>query len=336
MLREEWQSQRRCNYLVSGSAVSMLRQIIEDPSAPFFQHFTSMPLGPLAKEDALKLLSDFSKRSDRAIPPELCREAIRVFGTNPYYLQVVGEEMVFEAAGEPIGPDVWKRACQRVLFESSGRLYQYFERTHARVVGNSALLEKILISLAAGPRRGSEIAKALGTTQNRLSPKLPVLERQDVLRKNDARYELCDSCYGLWLQAARGALPRVTAPLLIGNESEQRVAREIAKQGVGLIYQSKASRGSFDLLALYQAYQIGVQVKKIKEFPAYVSQRELGRMHRDAKQMGWAPALASDSGDEILFHRLTAGAPTKRGRRFDREDALGHILEVLEATEAEA
>ena len=333
MLREEWLGQRHCNYMVSGSAVTLLRQIVEDPSAPFFQHFTTIHLGPLPEADAVELLCDFSKRSGRPIPVALCRTIVDTVGTNPYYLQVLGEELVLEATSDAATVEDWRTTCQRVVFETSGRLYQYFDRMHASVAGSSSMLAKILFALADGPRRGSEVAKAMGVTQNRISSKLPILEARDVVRKDGSAYCLCDPCYALWLRGARSETPSVIAPLVLGNESERRVAREMARQGVSLVYQSRASRGAFDLLALYQVYEIGVQVRRIKRFPAYISERMLGRMRREAEQLGWHAVLALDTGERVTFHCLTSGTLTKRGRSFREERALRHILDVLDTSE---
>jgi len=156
-----------------------------------------------------------------------------------------------------------------------------------------------------------------------------MLEAQDVVLKRDACYCLSDPCYALWLKAARGPVSSVAAPLILGEASEQSVAREVARQGVGLVYQSRASRGAFDLLAVYQTHQIGVQVKRIKKFPAYVSEREIGRMRRDAHTLGWHAVLAFDLDDEISLHALDRGTETKRGRRYTVDTALRHILDVL-------
>jgi Holliday junction resolvase len=333
MLREEWQQQRRCNYIVSGSAVSLLRQIIDAPSAPFFQHFTSLHLGPLPEPEAIGLLVRFSRESGAAIPEELCRRMAQLVGTNPYYLQILGEEMVLGAGGRGGGQapdeDEWKRVCQKVVLQPSGRLYQYFEQIHQKVAGRSSLLEKVLVALAEGPGRGSAIAAAVGVTQNRLGSKLPVLEAQDVMVKTDAGYALCDPCYALWLKASRGPAAPVAAPLLLGEASERRVAEEAARQGVGLVYQSRASRGAFDLLAVYQTHQIGVQVKKVRRFPVYLSEREIGRMRHEARALGWHAVLAFDHDDGVSFHALDQGTVTKRGRRYATEIALRHLLDVL-------
>jgi Holliday junction resolvase len=106
----------------------------------------------------------------------------------------------------------------------------------------------------------------------------------------------------------------VAAPLLLGEESEKEVARELARQGVGLVYQSRASRGAFDLLAIYQTHQIGLQVKRIKKYPVYIAEREIGRMRSDARSLGWHAAIAFDLDGAVSIHALDRGTKTKRGR----------------------
>jgi len=44
--------------------------------------------------------------------------------------------------------------------------------------------------LSEGPARGSEIAAAAGSTQNRLSSKVPLLEALDVIIKEDLHYRM--------------------------------------------------------------------------------------------------------------------------------------------------
>ena len=93
-------------------------------SISLFQHFTAMHLGPLPEKDAVGLSVDFSGMSGVAISDELARRITALVGTNPYYLQILGEELVLGAEGPQLDEGTWKRVCQRVLLQLSGRLYQ--------------------------------------------------------------------------------------------------------------------------------------------------------------------------------------------------------------------
>ncbi|MBN1673635.1 MAG: ATP-binding protein [Kiritimatiellae bacterium] len=330
LFREEWQKQKGCNYLVSGSAITLMKQILDEPSAPFFQHFTQWTLGALPREDAARMLADFSERSGHPLAPDTITAVVDTLGTNPYYLQTVGEEIVTEMRLEPGDPNGWKRAVQKVLFDASGRLYQYFEKLHVSITAESSILEKIVFALADGPKIGADIARTAGMPQNRISPKLPLLQKQDVILKQDGVYALADRCYAVWLRVARDPKSTAAAPGLIGDESEKRVAASMAAQGLHLVYQSRASRGAFDLLAIYQHFEIGVQVKKKAGYPVYISDRELGRMRKDAETLGWLALVAFDIKGEIHYHSLNSGAKTRRGRRFDEASCLAHVLDVLD------
>jgi hypothetical protein len=59
-LRSHWQKHQRAAYFISGSARSMLLQLIQAPHAPFFQHFAIHELGSFTPEAAVALLQEES------------------------------------------------------------------------------------------------------------------------------------------------------------------------------------------------------------------------------------------------------------------------------------
>ncbi len=72
----------------------------------------------------------------------------------------------------------------------------------------------------------------------------------------------------------------------LGDEAEQRIAAELAAMGFDLVYQSRASRGAFDLLATRGGTQLGVQVKRSK-LPLRFTLAAWNRMEAEAKRFGW-------------------------------------------------
>jgi Holliday junction resolvase len=81
---------------------------------------------------------------------------------------------------------------------------------------------------------------------------------------------------------------------VIGDAAEREVAEVLARAGFELVYQSRASRGSFDLLATRGAHQLGVQVKR-SPLPLRFDRATWQRMHADAKRLGWRWVVASVS-----------------------------------------
>jgi Holliday junction resolvase len=116
-------------------------------------------------------------------------------------------------------------------------------------------------------------------------------------------YALTDPVFGLWLKWRRpgGSVLPMT---LIGDEAEQAVARTLSSMGFELVYQSKGSRGAFDLLALRGSLQLGVQVKR-SEMPLRFNKHEWSRMVADGKRFKWSwvvAAVNSEGTVTILDH----------------------------------
>jgi Holliday junction resolvase len=82
---------------------------------------------------------------------------------------------------------------------------------------------------------------------------------------------------------------------LVGDEAEKDAAHVLAKMGFELVYQSRASRGSFDLLALRGPEQLGIQVKR-SPLPLRFDKPTWSRMQADAKRYGsqWIVAAVAD------------------------------------------
>ncbi|MEI4896501.1 hypothetical protein Q8G71_34985, partial [Klebsiella pneumoniae] len=74
-------------YFISGSARSLLEQLIHSEQSPFFQHFTLHELGPFSREAAVELLERESP-PDCRIPPYIARKAAETLGGHPFYLQM--------------------------------------------------------------------------------------------------------------------------------------------------------------------------------------------------------------------------------------------------------
>ncbi|HLH54083.1 MAG TPA: hypothetical protein VKY92_10770, partial [Verrucomicrobiae bacterium] len=117
-LRSHWQKHQRAAYFISGSARSMLLQLIQAPHAPFFQHFAIHELGSFTPEAAVALLQEESI-PENPIPREIAELAVKTFGGHPFYLQLLGEELM--GTGRTPDQSSLKAALQRLLFSKTGR-----------------------------------------------------------------------------------------------------------------------------------------------------------------------------------------------------------------------
>lgn len=147
----------------------------------------------------------------------------------------------------------------------------------------------------------------------------------DVVRaRDDGRYQLTDAVMALWLRwrSPGGAAVPMT---FIGNEGERDVAQALAELGFELVYQSKASRGAFDLLAIRAGVMVGVQVKRAAP-PLHFSDAAWHRIEAEGRRLGWLWLVASaDPQGQVVF--LDPARSTRRkGQALPASATIDSVL----------
>jgi len=158
-MRAVWQRHGQVAYVISGSEPTILRELCTSRRSPFFQHFELMELGPMSEADGEALLLG---ASEGALSEAVARKLVGVVGGQPFYLQVLGEELLRD--GPPFDDAAIKESVQRVLFSRTGRLGLYFERVLVELVGRSTYVAAVLRALATAPAglRLTDLARAVG------------------------------------------------------------------------------------------------------------------------------------------------------------------------------
>lgn len=326
-MRAAWQRQRRAAYVISGSGRSMLEELVTAKTSPFFQHFALMHLGALPVEAAVRLLVSCSP-PPRQIPAEIAREAIALLGARPFYLQMLGDALT--RTEPPYDRRALRAVVQELLFSATGRLALYFENEFDRLVGRSTNLAATLSALAEGPRRLADVARSIGAPAGQARGYIARLG--DAIRKRkDGRYELDDATFGLWLRWRRpgGSVVPMT---VLGDDAERAVAAHLARCGFELVYQSRASRGAFDLMATRGARLLGVQVK-LTDSAVRFARAEWSRMEADARRFGWRWIVAAVSSGGAVALLDPARAPKKGAIKLDNNDAIENILAWVDKRE---
>lgn len=319
LIRSVWQKHNRVAYIISGSERTMLTELVSAPNAPFFQHFSTMEIGPLPEEEAVNLLVSQSPKGKR-ITKALARRAVAAIGSHPFYVQLIGDEMTEQPS--PINVRSLKAALQELLFSRTGRLALYFEHNFQRLVGRSTYLARTLEVLAVGGQRLSDIAKQIDATTGAT---VRYLERLgDAVQHKAGLYELFDPAFGLWVKW-RSPGGTVTPMSIVGDEAEKDVARNLSRHGFDLVYQSLGSRGAFDLLATRGSDQLGIQVKR-SPLPLRFKKSEWNRMVADAEKFNWKWVIAAVSSKGDV--RLLDPDRCKSGRevRLDETAEIENLL----------
>jgi Holliday junction resolvase len=336
-LRSKWQRQRRVMYVVSGSEISLLEQIIHREQAPFFQHFAALRLCQFPEAEGQRMMTVLFAQAGHQVDQGLIAEMVSRFDGHPFYLQVLGEELCRAAADPAVGGitlALYKTVAEETLLGQGGRLYLYFQGMYERAVGTATSLAQALITVAHGRCTVSQVARALRRSSNVVSSWLRRLVEADVLIKEQASYRFADPVFGLWVQGTRPPYEAIGGPYLIGDETERQVAYALGREGFRLVFQSRASRGAFDLLALLNATQVGIQVKRTSTWPFYLPAAEVERMRDWAQRLAWVPVLCVVRGEKICYYRPVDLVCTDESYRVD--DATQGFETLLRLLAAEA
>ena len=267
--------------------------------------------------DAIALLRE---GSDHAIPVPLAERLVELTGGHPFYLQVLGEELLHVPG--PIDGEALQDAMQQTLFSASGRLGLYFDRVHAQLVGRSTYVSATLSALSKVPSGATltEVANAIGAPTGDTARYLERIE--DAVAHEGRTYAIADTLFGLWLRwrDPRGSAVPMT---VLGDEGERRAAEALASMGFDLVYRSRASRGAFDLLATRGGSQLGIQVKR-SALPLVFQLPAWHRMQAEAERLGWYWVIAA-VGDDVQFLD-PARARVRKTARVHPEAAIDNLL----------
>lgn len=327
LLRSRWQLHQRVGYVISGSARTALTELVTSRHSPFFQHFDVLEVGAFRVDDAVQMLTSLAP-SDKPIPAAIARRASEVLGGHPFYLQLFGEALTNLAP--PYDERSLKEAIQALVFSRTGRLALFFLNEYARDVGKSKGAAATLQALSTGPKRVSEVAHQIGGSTGVAAQYLSRLGDTVRVRK-DGAYELVDQVYASWIawQAPGGSVVSMRA---VGDAAELAVAEHLSRMGFDLVYQSRGSRGAFDLLATRGTVQLGVQVKR-KKLPLRFSKAEWSRMTADARKWGWRWIVAAVQDDESITLLTPDKASVGKQVRLSERAAVDNLLAWLDETE---
>ena len=322
VMRSVWQHHERVTYVVSGSEPTLLQEMVNSPEAPFFQHFTILELGPLPRRDAVELLVQGAP-PDRPVPRALAERAVDVLGGHPFYLQHFGDELTRDTP--PYDDAALKETMQRLLFSPTGRLALYFQGRYAQAVGRSTQLAATLAALAGGATRLTDVAKAVGVPSGAAVRNLVRLG-DIVVRREAGGYAIADPVFALWIRW-RSPGGTVVPMRVLGDEGERRIAEHLAALGFDLVYQSRASRGAFDLLALRGGRVMAIQVKR-RALPLRFTPGEWARMEAESRRTGWRWVVAAVDPDDDAVTVLDPGRveTLARSRRLGAPATIENLL----------
>lgn len=181
-LRAVLERRKNVSFIVSGSRIHYLRNILGEGGSPLFGHFVIIEVKPLAKKYAIEL---FTKSNPRATAQD-CEDAYALVDGHPFYLVMLAEA---QGEGEPV-----KETYRRILTSTTGALYLYVNYIVTEDLPNykSTNYRRVLESLASGEKTISELAKDADIRLTHLPRLLTKLIEYDLVSKEGGRYFIAD------------------------------------------------------------------------------------------------------------------------------------------------
>jgi hypothetical protein len=185
LFRGALQKRGNVSYVISGSRVHMLREMLEEKGSPLFQHFIVEFVKGLDEPDAKQLfMLVYKKRNpeDEATALLLetkAAEATKLVGGNPFYIILLAQSWNGKVSLD--------ETLDELISAPTGALYIYANYVLAEDLGSAKggpILRKIVreMALAASPIEASVISRKVGKSQNYMQFYLQQLTKYDVIK----------------------------------------------------------------------------------------------------------------------------------------------------------
>jgi len=238
LLRAEIQSQSGALYILAGSAVSVLTELLSNPDSPLFAQFTRLPVNAFDRESTGMLVRKLM--ADRA-GPDLLPLIHSLSGGHPFYITALCRRFMtlVDVTHRPPDADTVKQAFLTETLASHGRIYDFcryvYDLSLQKASGYGALKAVLQILAAEEGLTASEIARRLRVTSATASDYLRWLQEVDLIIAHEHNYYFRDPVLRFWIaNTIRGVEVSMTAePLdlagLVGrlDAQFQRVSEEL-------------------------------------------------------------------------------------------------------------
>ncbi|HID86015.1 MAG TPA: ArsR family transcriptional regulator [Anaerolineae bacterium] len=202
--REVIAAQEQVLYLIAGSAVGMMMDIVADKAAPLFGHFRIHHVGTFDYEDARFFLLDKIKGVVNLKENHL-NFLIDLTEGFPFYLDVLAHRITLLAGtqGLHLAPrSLITQALVEEVFLDVGTIYQYLRETIEESIvrrGMGTYLA-LLSAIAQGHNTVSQLARHTGMQMPAIPHYLRRMMDAHLIQRRDRRYLITDKLMAFWLK----------------------------------------------------------------------------------------------------------------------------------------
>ena len=195
LLRKIVQVQSRVAYVFSGSAPTIMREMVYDSKSPFYKQLVEIYAGPLAEDSVRSFVKSRLATVGITIDEPSLEKIFLLSGGLPDYVQRLGLQMYLDCLTEDRN-SVIKENVESIYSKLMVQLDPDFSNSFKIF---SSMEREVLIALAGGKGRPSEIASAIRKLQSSMPQILGRLMNQDVIERYVGSYRIIDAVFSNWL-----------------------------------------------------------------------------------------------------------------------------------------
>ena len=202
LLRAELQSESEVQYILAGSAISVLAGLLSNPKSPLFAQFTRIAVEPFDRESTQELAN---KLLSEPLEPDLYPLLHSLTGGHPFYITAVTRRVSYlvDVVQRPASPDVIKQAFLVETLSPGGRIYDFcqyvYDLSLQKAKGYGALKSVLQILAQEEGLTATQIARQLRVTSASASDYLRWLCEVDLVVEKDKAYYFRDPVLRFWI-----------------------------------------------------------------------------------------------------------------------------------------
>jgi AAA+ ATPase superfamily predicted ATPase len=202
LLRAELQSESEVQYILAGSAISVLAGLLSNPKSPLFAQFTRIAVEPFDRESTQELAN---KLLSEPLEPDLYPLLHSLTGGHPFYITAVTRRVSYlvDVVQRPASPDVIKQAFLVETLSPGGRIYDFcqyvYDLSLQKAKGYGALKSVLQILAQEEGLTATQVARQLRVTSASASDYLRWLCEVDLVVEKDKAYYFRDPVLRFWV-----------------------------------------------------------------------------------------------------------------------------------------
>jgi AAA+ ATPase superfamily predicted ATPase len=202
LLRGEMQSQNVVQYILAGSAISVLAGLLSNPDSPLFAQLTRISVEPFDRESTQELAN---KLLSAPLEADLYPLLHSLTWGHPFYITAVARRMSYllNVVQRPLSSDVVKQAFLVETLSPGGRIYDFcqyvYDLSLQKAKGYGALKSVLQILAQEQGLSASEVARKLRVTSGSASDYLRWLCEVDLVVEKEKAYYFRDQVLRFWV-----------------------------------------------------------------------------------------------------------------------------------------